>query len=428
MSSAHQTAEPHPRRLGKYEIVKHIASGGMGSVYKAVDTTLGRPVAVKVLFAELAAMPVMVERFHREAKAAANFAHENIVTLLDHGEEDGTHYLVMEFVEGIDLDAYITKKTRVEPEDARRILVQAARALEHAHRQGVVHRDIKPSNFLLTKKDGKLLVKLTDMGLARRVDDREFRVTKDGTTVGTVDYISPEQAHDAGKADTRSDIYSLGCTFFHMLAGEPPFAKGSLAERIMGHLKAPPPDICKLNAEVPAVFDYILKRMLAKKPKDRYQTPKELLKDLEHPERIDPAANTPVKTEERLALLEDLVRAEGDGGSSANKSKSAEPGTQDGTPSADAPLDKKSTSVIKKTRVDVAEPQADSAEGGEPEKKERTSRNAAPEKKKSSSKKSRREDEKSDREDEDEDGFEVPWWVFAGAGVGMVLLLYFIFG
>lgn len=368
-------AESHPKRLGKYEIIKHIASGGMGSVYKAVDSKLGRQVAIKVLFANLAANPMMVERFHREAKAAAKLAHENIVTLIDDGEIDGTHYLVMEFVEGVDLYNYIAKKRRLDPEEARKILLQAAKALDHAHHQGVVHRDIKPSNFLLTKKDGKLLVKLADMGLARRVDENEFRVTKDGTTVGTIDYISPEQAHDANKADIRSDIYSLGCTFYHMLSGDPPFPKGSLPERLMAHLKIEPPDICKLNPGVPRTFAFILQKMLAKKPKDRFQTPRELVKVLEDPDKI-----AYLDEENRLASLEDLARAEADTGSPA-------------------PIDDLEEEEENEPRPVV--------------KKKATGKQAA----------RHADDDEVDEDEKKPGGLRVPWWVYAGVGLALVVLV-----
>ena len=372
----------------------------MGSVYKAMDTKLGRQVAIKVLLAEWAAMPMMVERFHREAKAAANFAHENIVTLLDDGEEKGVHYLVMEFVEGVDLEFYIVKKGRVAPEDARRILVQAGRALDHAYRHGVVHRDIKPSNFLLTKKDGKLLVKLADMGLARRVDQNEFRVTKDGTTVGTIDYISPEQAHDPGQADTRSDIYSLGCTFFHMLAGEAPFSKGSLPERLMAHLQSPPPDICQLNPGVPETFAYILGKMLAKNPDDRYQTPKELLKDLENPELLCRF----VGADERRASLEELARAEAEQpGIEAYKVEE----TQAAVPTS---------LVAKKTK----------AEKRIQQQKQRNNKKNQQSEKENRARSRRSEDEESEDEDDRQDGFRLPWWVLVIAGPALILMVFII--
>src|ERR1019366_9258734 len=141
-------------------------------------------------------------------------------------------------IEGTDLQDYINRKRRLDPEEARQIMIQAAGALFHAHERGIVHRDIKPSNFLLTQKDNRLLVKLTDFGLAIRYEnDAEGRLTRDKTTVGTVDYMSPGQARDSRSADIRSDIYSLGCTFYHMLAGQAPFARGTLPERIVHHMQ-----------------------------------------------------------------------------------------------------------------------------------------------------------------------------------------------
>lgn len=300
-------------RIGKYEILGHIATGGMGVIYKARDTALDRLVALKILPAELAAQQVTLVRFEREARAAARLRHENIVTIFEFGEVNGTHYIALEFIEGTDLQAYINRKCKLDPEEARQIIIQAARALAHAHEQKIVHRDIKPSNFLLTRKDKRFVVKLTDFGLAiRHESDAEFRITRDKTTVGTVDYMSPEQARDSRSADIRSDIYSLGCTFFHMLAGNAPFARGTMPERIVQHMQAPPPDVRKLNPSIPAAFTRIINKMLAKKPEDRYQTPAELLHDLEHPEQVaakKPAAGKlgdgmPRKGPERTAVIE----------------------------------------------------------------------------------------------------------------------------
>ena len=281
---------PRAERIGKYQIVGHIASGGMGEVYKARDVDLDRLVALKILPRGMAKQLTTLERFRREAKAAALLRHENIVTIYDVGESDGTHFIAFEFIEGTDLQDYINRKCRIDPEEARQIMIQAVRALAHAHEHKLVHRDIKPSNFLLLQKDKRLIVKLTDFGLAmRHENDAEFRLTRDKTTVGTVDYMSPEQARDSRSADIRSDIYSLGCTAYHMLAGNAPFARGTLPERIVQHMQAPPTDVRKLNKSVPAYLVTIINRMLAKKPDDRYQSPAELLADLEHPEKVPPS-------------------------------------------------------------------------------------------------------------------------------------------
>jgi serine/threonine-protein kinase len=282
-------------RLGRYEILQHIATGGMGAVYKARDLELGRDVALKVLSPELAAQREALERFRREARSAARLRHENIVTLYEFGEDKGTYFLAMEFVDGTDLHDYITRKGQLDPDEARAILAQAACALDHAHKQGVVHRDIKPSNFLVAREGDRLVVKLTDLGLARLAREDESRVTRSGSTVGTVDYISPEQARDSASADTRSDIYSLGCTLFHMLAGQAPFPDGSLTERVLKHLEAKPPDVREFNPKVSAGLAALLGKMLAKKPEDRYQTPTELLRDLTRPEideQDDPQTET----------------------------------------------------------------------------------------------------------------------------------------
>jgi serine/threonine protein kinase len=264
-------------RLGKYEVLAHIATGGMGTVYKAMDLELHRLVALKVLDPALAARDVVRERFKREARHAARLSHKHIVTIYEAKADQGFHYIAMEFVQGIDLGECIQRKGRLGAEETRRILIQAAKALDHAFQQGVVHRDIKPSNFLLAQEGRKIVVKLTDMGLARTESEDEFRVTRAGSTVGTIDYMAPEQARDSASADTRSDMYSLGCTAYHMLTGRPPFAEGGLGERLYKHLEAPPPDLRQLRPDVSVGLWYVLQRMLAKKPSDRYQTPAELL-------------------------------------------------------------------------------------------------------------------------------------------------------
>jgi serine/threonine protein kinase len=272
-------------RIGKYRVLEHVATGGMGVVYKALDEELGRVVALKVLLEQTAAQPRLLERFRREARNAARLSHRNIVTLYEFGQADGTWFLAMEFVQGIELGEYIGRRGRLLPEEARRIAMQAARALDHAYQRGVVHRDIKPSNFLLAQQSaGRWLVKLTDMGLALTADDQQqFRVTRAGTTVGTVDYLAPEQARDSASADIRSDIYSLGCTLYQMLAGQPPFPEGGLGERVLKHIEAPPPDVRRFNPDVSAGLWALLQKMLAKSPEDRYQTPAELLEDLRDP-------------------------------------------------------------------------------------------------------------------------------------------------
>jgi serine/threonine-protein kinase len=318
------TTDPHiknarrPVRLGKYEVVKHIASGGMGAVYKARDPELDRDVALKILPPEMASNPSALERFKREARNAAKLQHENIVRIHEFGEFQGTWYLALEFVEGIDLYEYIKRKGKLEPEEARRITIQAALALQHAYRQGIVHRDIKPSNFLVTRKNDRLVVKMTDLGLSRESVPGETRVTRDGTTVGTVDYMAPEQARDSSRADTRSDIYSLGCSLYHMLAGKPPFSEGGLTERLYAHVQDEAADLRQFNPRVSEALMAVVRRMLAKQPADRYQTPAELVKELLN---LDVVVS-PVRHRDVLA---GLARGEADTSNGDDSDDSVEP-------------------------------------------------------------------------------------------------------
>ena len=264
-------------RLAKYEIVAPIARGGMGIVYEAKDVELGRRVALKVTDGHDERKQA---RFRREADYAARLRHPNIVALYECGEVDGLWYIALEYVEGTNLHQFIKSKGRLRAEEARRICIQACLALHHAHSQGIVHRDVKPSNFLVTRKDGRFIIKLSDLGLSRAEDDDGRRVTRTGTTVGTVDYMSPEQATNCGRADERSDIYSLGCTLYHMLAGHPPFPGGETRERMRRHVHEEPTDILQLNPNVPVALAAVLRRMLAKAREKRYQSALAVLKDL----------------------------------------------------------------------------------------------------------------------------------------------------
>jgi serine/threonine-protein kinase len=269
-------------RLGKYDNLVRIASGGMGTVYRGIDTETGRQIALKVLSTELAENPATLERFNREADAAARLRHPNIVSVFKRGKKDGMHYLVMEYVDGIDLHQYVTATGPLKPAEVAEILHQAARALEHAHARDIVHRDIKPSNLLLTYHAGKRLVKLTDFGLAvDRNAPNESHLTRPGTTVGTVDFMAPEQARGRNLTDCRSDIYALGCTAYFMLTGQPPFPEGSVPEKLYKHVHVYPPDPREFDPDIPDDLIRILGRMMAKKPEDRYQSVAELLADLE---------------------------------------------------------------------------------------------------------------------------------------------------
>jgi eukaryotic-like serine/threonine-protein kinase len=268
------------KRLGKYQIEKKIGAGGMGAVYLARDTELKRVVALKVLPRDKASNPTLVRRFRAEAQAAAQLRHENIVAVFDSGEADGYLYIAMEYVDGQDLFERVARRGVVPVKRSIEIVRQVALALQHAFEQNIVHRDIKPSNLLI-RHDG--VIKLTDLGLARSIDDTlETNITRAGTTVGTVDYMAPEQARNSKLADIRSDLYSLGCTWYQMLTGSPPFPEGSVTNKLQAHAVKPFPDPRDKNPRVPEGLTAVLQRLTAKKPEDRYQTPADLIDDLEH--------------------------------------------------------------------------------------------------------------------------------------------------
>jgi serine/threonine-protein kinase len=311
-------AVPELKQLGKYEIVKKLGQGGMGAVYLARDTQLRRTVAIKVLPKDKAANPTLVRRFQAEAQAAAQLRHDHIVAVYDSNEADGYLYIAMEYVEGHDLHEMIAKRGTIPVKRSIEIIKQVASALQHAHEHKIVHRDIKPSNLLIRNDKA---VKLTDLGLARSVDDTiETGITRAGTTVGTVDYMSPEQARNSKAADIRSDIYSLGCTWFQMLTGHPPYPEGSLTNKLQAHAIKPIPDPRTENPNVTEGLVAVIQRMMAKKPEDRYQTPAELLKDLEA------SALT------RAAFSQEIFNAIDDEGGHAGGSKASP--VDDSTPAA----------------------------------------------------------------------------------------------
>ncbi|HTU21499.1 MAG TPA: serine/threonine-protein kinase [Gemmataceae bacterium] len=337
-------------RIGKYEVLSHIATGGMGAVYKARDTESGCEVALKVLSPEMAAKPAMIERFRREAKHAAKLQHQNVVTLHEFGEANHTCYLVMEFIDGIDLADYSQRKGPLDPQEALEIVVQACRALDHFHQRGVVHRDIKPSNFLLTRQGEQLLVKLTDLGLAREASDDEFRVTRAGTTVGTLDYMAPEQARDSGLADVRSDLYSLGGTWYHLLTGHPPFPKGGLGERLHRILHEEPENVRLHNTRVSRAMASVVHRLLAKRRSERYQTPADLLHDLELLQRGEPLQTS-------RQALESLAEEEAE--AVPTPRKKSRPPSESRRPPRAAPSRSRSDTKAAKSTAEVPIPEAE---------------------------------------------------------------------
>lgn len=273
----------------RYRVLGLVGSGGMGAVYKAEHRLMERLVALKVISPSFLQNAAAVDRFHREFKSAARLSHPNVVTAFDAEREGNLHFLVMEFVEGLSLDRLVQQTGKLPVPQACRLMHQAALGLAHAHERGMVHRDIKPHNLMVSRK-GHL--KILDFGLARLASEHFVEpsgqdggserpgVTTAGMILGTPDYIAPEQATDARTADIRSDIYSLGCTFYFALTGQPPFPKGSFVEKLKQHAASLPTPIRELRPDVPPGLVRVLDKMLAKRPADRYQTPSELARDL----------------------------------------------------------------------------------------------------------------------------------------------------
>jgi beta-lactam-binding protein with PASTA domain/tRNA A-37 threonylcarbamoyl transferase component Bud32 len=260
---------------GRYELTHLIARGGMAQVYRAMDRQLDRPVALKVLFPELSVDRTFVERFRREAQAAANLSHPNIVPVFDWGEDDGSYFIVMEYVEGRPLSAVLRDPQRLPPVQIAVIGAGVAAALAFAHRHGVIHRDVKPGNVLITP-DGD--VKVTDFGIARAVNTEES-LTQTGAVMGTAAYFSPEQAEGKG-VDARSDIYSLGVVLYEMAVGRPPFTGDSPVAVASKHVRDAPVLPREANPAVPVALEAIVMMAMAKNPDDRYGSAEELRADL----------------------------------------------------------------------------------------------------------------------------------------------------
>ena len=275
-------------QLGPYIVLERLGEGGMGEVFKARHPTMDRLVALKRIRKERLTSPDAVRRFYQEVRAAARLAHPNVVYALDTFQAGDTHVLVMEYVEGVDLARLVQQSGPLPVAQACEYVRQAALGLQHAHERGLVHRDIKPHNLLVasaTAGDTQFaepVIKILDMGLARLIDagDDTAALTQEGAVMGTPDYIAPEQARQAQTVDIRSDLYSLGCTLYFLLSGRPPFASGTLAEKLLSHVMDQPEPIQRLRPETPAHVAAVVHRLMAKRPEDRFQTPRELAEAL----------------------------------------------------------------------------------------------------------------------------------------------------
>jgi serine/threonine-protein kinase len=277
----------HELVMGQYVLLERLGEGGMGQVFKARHEAMGRIVALKVLRKELLAKPEALKRFTREIQLVASLSHPNIVRAFDANQVNGIYFLALEYVEGIDLGRLVKQRGPVPVADACSYVRQAALGLQHAHERGLVHRDIKPTNLLRANQAG--VVKVLDLGLARLQDadgddsssgssempgGRSINMlTHAGKVMGTPDFIAPEQARDSHSVDIRADLYSLGCTFFFLLTGFPPYAGRTYLEKLIQHQEAPLPVIERIRPEVPLAVANVIRQLMAKRPEQRFQTP-----------------------------------------------------------------------------------------------------------------------------------------------------------
>ncbi len=265
------------RIIGGCQIQQRIARGGMGVVYKAQQLNLGRTVAVKILAEDLAKDVTFVKRFINEARAAAELNHANIIHINDVGQCDQTFYFIMEFVDGATLSDILKRDGRLSPPRAAQVAYQVCQALRHAHRKNIVHRDIKPENIMLTS-DG--VVKLADLGLAKRASDRDMAITQPGSVLGTPFYMAPEQARDFSKADARSDIYSLGVTLYRAVTGRVPFEGATALEVMMKVVDGKHVPVKEARPDLPEEFAALIEKMMDVDPARRSQNVREVLADI----------------------------------------------------------------------------------------------------------------------------------------------------
>jgi serine/threonine protein kinase len=271
------TYKPLPK-IGSYRLLQPLGTGGMSSVFRAIHEETGHEVALKILPRNLAKNSTLLQRFLREAKSAESLEHPNIVAIYDRGIDQGKHYLALEFVPGGDLHDYVRDNGPLGITETISVIRGVAEGLRYAASRGLIHRDIKPANLLRAPAGH---AKIIDLGLALQWENEDERVTREGTTVGTVDYMSPEQARDSRATTVRSDIYSLGCTMYYLVTGSPPFQGGNIADKLTKHCTLPPPDPRELRPSIPIPLARLIQRMMAKKPDNRFADYDELIAALD---------------------------------------------------------------------------------------------------------------------------------------------------
>jgi serine/threonine protein kinase len=265
--------------LGKHKVLDRIGLGGMGQVFLAEHVNMRRRVAIKVLPPDRASNEFTRQRFLREARAAGQLDHPNLVRAYDVDEDRGVYFLVMEYVDGVSLYELITRVGPLAPERAAHYLWQAANGLQYMSERGMVHRDIKPANLLVDRLG---VIKILDLGLVRSQEETDSLTRGEGVKIlGTADYLAPEQAIDCSRVDVRADIYGLGATGYFLLTGRPPFGGEKVAQKLIAHQTQPVIPVHELRPEVPPELSAVISRMLAKRPSDRYQTPAEVISALD---------------------------------------------------------------------------------------------------------------------------------------------------
>ena len=291
----------HRLFLGKYKLLDVIGQGGMGAVLKAEQSSVKRTVALKVMAKELVRDEKAVSRFLREIQSAASLNHPHIVAAIDADCIGDRYFLVMDYVEGRDLKAWLRKYGPLPVSWSCEVIRQVALGLQHAHELGLVHRDIKPSNIMVTvnPQTGEPHAKIMDFGLSKLVSETKVdgHSTQTGAIMGSPDYIAPEQARNAKEADVRADLFSLGCTMFQLLTDQLPFPGSTIMEKLMSRASYVPPSISSLRADVPQVVSDIAARLMRLDPTERFQTPAELAACLASLDMTKPAEPTDHSTE-----------------------------------------------------------------------------------------------------------------------------------